>query len=163
MENQEYKMNMRVLKKSNKNPMPGDIFVFQLNNSKYMYGKVIRNDASLPPIKDMYLVYIYSATSPDKTIPTLQKKELLIPPVVINKRLWTMGYFEKVGHKDLEKDEMFSTHCFEKVHPIDSSKISYVNEYGEKIPKKISPCGSYGLVGFMGLDKMIVAAINNNS
>ena len=105
------------------------------------------------------LIYIYNKTSDNKIIPELNLDSLLLAPQTINSRLWTMGYFETLENQPIKNHDFFKTHCFLKGHPIDKSKISYVDEYGKKLASRHEPCGEYGLVGFMGLDKLISRAL----
>lgn len=75
--------NLRVFKRSRKNPEAGDVFVVLPPDAQYVFGRLIRTDA-LGPIQAL-LVYLYSRRSSTKAIPdNLNPHSLLIPPVITN-------------------------------------------------------------------------------
>jgi len=95
--------NLRVLKSSNKKPLAGDIFVMQLPDETYLFGRVIGAGLEPPhaPMPLSYLVYVYAhrskAEQPSRG--ALRCDRLLLPPVFINRMPWTKGYFKTVEHE----------------------------------------------------------------
>ena len=141
--------NLEFLKKSRKGLKPGDIFVLKPKGHDYYFGRVISTTAQCgfgPP--KAVLIYIYNSTSKDKTkIPNLDKNNLLIPPVMINRLGWSRGYFENVGFKELAKDDVLNVHCFWR-----PSRKTYMNEKGEQLDGPQEPVGQYGLGNYRVVD-----------
>ena len=52
-------MNLRVLKKSRHIPQAGDIFVMQLPDTHYLFGRVINTNANPLGVGEAILIYIY--------------------------------------------------------------------------------------------------------
>ena len=131
----------KFIKKTRRKPVPGDYFYIQLIDERYYLGRVIRNDACIPPITNMNVIYIYKTPLQDVSeLPTCKRTELLIPPVIANNQGWLKGYFGYLGSVPLEEEDVLPVHCFE-------SPINYFcyNEYGERLPEKVEPCGVWGV------------------
>jgi hypothetical protein len=150
-------MNMRVLKRSRKLPQEGDIFAYQFRGRPFGYGRVIRLHTKIGGFTDVILLYIYRAFSREKLrIPVLDKKQLLIPPVGINRRPWTMGYFETIESRPLSPEDVLSVHCFkDDIY----DKVRYVDEFGRTIPRRVRPCGVYALDSFRTIDASLSLAM----
>jgi hypothetical protein len=147
--------NLKVLKRSRKELNPGDIFAFQIKEGEYMFGRVIRTDAMIHSMEDCILIYIYNDVSKDKNnIPKLDKNNLLIPPIMTNKRPWTMGYFETIDHKPLIEVDVLQPHCFR-----DPTFGKYYDEYNNELPSKIKPCGMQALHSYRTIDDEISDAL----
>ncbi|GKS09259.1 hypothetical protein YDYSY3_02590 [Paenibacillus chitinolyticus] len=76
---------LRVLKRTRKNPQNGDIFVMEPKGNLFYFGKVINAnvESKNPFFKGWYLVYLYNTPSDTKQIPdNLDPNNLLIPPMV---------------------------------------------------------------------------------
>jgi len=143
-------MELEVLKKSKKPPMAGDIFVCKPQGHDYYFGRVIFLDGKLGGFNCMIL-YIYNASSKNpKEIPALDKGSLLLPPVGTNAKGWSLGYFETVESRPLEKTDILDGHSF-------YSKVrnSYFDEKGNLLPGPIEPVGGFGLDGIEGIGRQI--------
>ena len=147
-------VNMVVLKKSRKPPASGDIFAFSMPGTPFFFGRVIRTDALIGPMKNNTLIYIYRVSSPDKTkVPELNKNELLVPPIMTNRQPWLRGYFENIENRPLEPKNALEKHCF-----IDSWGHFY-DEQNNKLPDRVEPCGAYGLHSYRTIDDAVSKAL----
>lgn len=147
--------NMRMLTPSRKHLKPGDIFVLQMRDNEFIFGRVIRTDARVQTYGPDVLVYIYNAFSRDKNqIPVLDKNDLLIPPVITNKTGWLDGYFEVIAHRDLAEEDILQPHCFFSMH-----SQRYYDEYDHELPERVEPCGLYGLAGYRAIDNEVSDAL----
>lgn len=150
-------MNLRVLKRSRSKPDPGDIFVMQLPDDAYLFGRVILAD--LPhgkaPMPGAYLIYVYRERAVGKAPPVdrLTPDRLLLPPVFINRMPWTKGYFETVRKQALSSGDLLGQHCFRDFTG------SYFDETGRKLPGPVEPCGDWGLSSYRWLDDHISDAL----
>lgn len=135
-------MNLEYLKKSYKPVEAGDIFVYKMKKHPYGYGRVIRTNVTMMEAwGGIIMVYVYDAFSEDKNaIPTLNRNRLLIPPILINRRPWTKGFFETVAKLPLQKGDVLPVHCFHAIFP-----TRYVDEEGKELRDRIEPCGVFGL------------------
>ncbi len=148
--------NMRVLTPSRKAVKPGDIFVMQLRDDEYIFGRVIRTDAMIDEMQNVILIYVYRAFSFDKTaIPVLNRDQLLIAPDLINRLGWSRGYFEMVAHHPLTPEDVLPVHCFQSYF---SGK--YFDEYNHQLPEKHEPCGQYGLGNYRVIDDLVSRALD---
>src|ERR1700742_191063 len=95
--------NLRVLRESRKGPERGDIFVMQLPDESYLFGRVILAGVSQgsAPMPGANLIYIYAHRAPTPTIDerNLLPGRLLIPPVWTNDLGWTKGYFQTLANQ----------------------------------------------------------------
>jgi len=156
---------MQFLRRSRKKQELGDIFVFQIPNKQFVFGRVIRTDVNfgtrVPPSKQplkMLLVYIYNAFSGNKDkIPDLNKNNLLIPPEVINRLGWTRGYFETIEHRPLKENDILSQHCFMSSW---NEKMYYFDEYGNQLPERVEPCGVRGIGNYRIIDDLVSDALD---
>lgn len=140
------------MKKSNKKPQEGDVFVLQPIKDMFYYGKVIQTNLRSVDsfINGMTLIYIYMYCSINKEMPNdLENEELLIPPVIVNHQPWRKGYFETIGNVGVSENEKnidfsFWDICREKYVDINGQVIMLDSE-----PKyrSIYGLGSYGIVG----------------
>src|SRR5713101_7550108 len=91
----ETRTNLRVLKRSRTPPKRGDIFVMQLSDGSYLFGRAILTDAPQEhaPMPGANLLYIYNARArtPNPHYAVLRPGRLLIPPVWTNRLAWTKG------------------------------------------------------------------------
>jgi len=145
-------MNMKVLKRQRK-LVVGDIFALQILPKQYHFGRIIRLDAKIVAFRDCILGYVYNATSDSKTdIPELSKNDLLIRPFMTNQQPWTKGYFEIVRREPLEPEDVLTPHCFEL-------NGMFFDEYNNRLPERIEPCGFHGLGSYRTIDVEISRAL----
>ena len=148
-------VNMLVLKKSRKPLKAGDVFVFKMPATPFFFGRVIRTDALIGPIRDNTLIYLYRASSPDKTkVPELSKNELLVPPIMTNRQAWLKGYFENVANRPLKPEELLESHCF-----FDDIWGRFYDDQNNELPGRIEPCGEYGLHSYRTIDDAVSKAL----
>ena len=150
--------NLRVLKKNQRKPETGDVFVFQLEQipDRYFYGRVVATDTKLGGLQEggVVLIYLYKVTSPEKTnIPPLNLSELLVPPIGTNTLPWTRGFFEVVKSGKITSKDVLPQHCFRDF------RGWYFDEYGNRLPGPIEPVGEYGIAGIGAIDIDISKAL----
>ena len=146
-------MNMKLLKRSRSAPTVGDIFVYQMPDNLFRFGRVIRDDARMMAWKGLFVLYFYQAESETKRpVPRLDKGDLLIPPRITDRGAWTRGYFETVEQRRLEEEDTVSTHCFQ-------DDDQYCDEYGNRLARRSEPCGFYGLTTECGIDNALTRAL----
>lgn len=149
--------NLRVLKPSRKKPTAGDLFVMQLPDERYLFGRVISADAVIGPMKDVILIYVYRPRFDSKELPErseLSADRLLVSPMMTNRLPWSKGYFETVAHWPLEPGDVLSQHCF-----LSSAVGRYFDEQGNELPGPIEPVGDRGLHSFRTIDDEISDAL----
>ncbi len=148
-------MNLKVLKRSRHKPKAGDIFVMQLLDYEYLYGRVINIDADPLGVGVGILIYIYSARSNNKLlIPKLSIDDLLIPPIITNRLPWSKGYFEHVEYRELMPQDILKQHSF-----FDSFRKCYCDEYGNTFINSGSIVGDWGLHSYRTIDDAISTAL----
>jgi len=148
-------MNMKVLKKSRSHPKVGDIFTFQMkNDDRFFFGRVVCKDAKEGPFEKLILIYVYNSSSKEKnTIPELNKKNLLIPPLMTNSLPWTRGYFETITNRPFDNNDVFEKHCFRDI------RGRYFDEYNNPLDKAYEPCGEGGVNSFRTIDDEVSEAL----
>ena len=152
--------NLRVLKRSRKPVLLGDIFVLQVRDDEYIFGRVVRTDAMHMGFKDCVLIYIYKAYSTDKyVIPELDKNELLLPPMLTGPYMWTKGYFQTVENRPMSPHDVFAQHCFYSIR----WGGSYMDADNNRLPERIEPCGFYGITVSQGVDREVSQALGLES
>jgi hypothetical protein len=149
--------NLRPLKPSRKKLQPGDVFAMQLPDGGYVFGRVIAADLQVEraPMPGSNLIYIYRTRSHDK-LPQREEltvKQLLLPPIFINRLPWTKGYFETVAHWPLEPDDILPRHCFRQFTG------KYLDEFRRELPGPIEPCGEWGLASYRVIDDEVSDAL----
>ena len=155
--------NLRVLQKSRAVPQRGDLFVMQLPDSRYLFGRVIFADVPLEraPMPGVNLIYIYDQPSltADLESADLRPGKLLIPPQWINRMPWTKGYFKTVGNRDIGKFDLLRQHCFFRTSLSPSKPGDYVDETGKRLDRKSDPCGEWALGSYRMIDDLVSDAM----
>ena len=96
-----------------------------------------------------------SAVSRDKhEIPALDKKSLLVAPIMTNRLGWSRGYFETVANEPVGEDDVLQPNCFYSY-----SFRRYYDEYNHELPERVEPCGVYGLHSFRTIDDEVSKAL----
>jgi len=148
-------MNMRALRKSRTLPTAGDVFVFQMPDSLFRYGRVIQTDTNIGGFKNSILIYIYRATSGNrKPIPQLTRDDLLIAPTGTDRCVWTRGYFENIENRLLTTDDVLPVHCFWS-----GVFDCYKDELGNRLSRRHEPCGLFGLGSEVTIDCQVSMAL----
>lgn len=150
--------NMQFIRRSNKKPVPGDVFAMLYPDGQYLFGRVIRVD--LPegkaPMTGANLLYIYNVRSDSKDVDLslLRPESLLIPPVFINRMLWSKGFAETIAAPGLQPEDELAQHCFYSY-----SFKRYFDLERNELPSRIEPCGVYALDSYRTLDYSISEAL----
>ncbi len=150
--------NLVVLKKTRRQPEPGDIFAFQLEQmpGRYFFGRVVATDAKIGNFRDFeaVLFYLYRPSSPSKTeIPPLAPTDLLVPPILTNRLPWTRGFFEVVRSGPNTAADLLPQHCFRDV------RGWFFDEYGNRLPEAVEPVSASGVAGIGAIDDDISKAL----
>lgn len=151
------------IKRSNKKPKAGDVFVVQPIDGVYYYGKVIyeKTYSIYEMFNDFPLIYIYDHTTNKLCMPQKLDK-ILIAPLLTNYTPQSRGYFYTIGNipvTDAEKQ----LDCGFKAYTILDSKHEYPfyrDIHGERIdyiPKYNAP---FGLNSYKGINYEICKALN---
>ena len=149
-------MNLRVLKRSRRQPEVGDVFAMQMGDAPFHFGRVISTNANPLGVGSGILVYFYQATSACKTsVPPLDPKRLLIPPLITNKLPWSQGYFEHIQTVPIAISEVLPQHRF-----WDPLKEVFRDEQGNLAMDPSVPCSTWGLHSFRTIDDELSKALN---
>jgi len=156
-------VNFKLLKRSRVAPERGDIFVVQLPNEDYLFGRVILADmpSGRAPMEGANLIYIYEKRS---TAPSVQHSELrpgrlLIPSLWTNRLGWTRGYFLTLENRPLEKFDLVRRHCFSRSRLRPGAAPVFVDEGGRELKQRSEPCGLWGLVSYRWIDDHVSDAV----
>lgn len=145
--------NMRMLKPTRKKPRPGDVFVLQMPDDKYSFGRVVSTSAMVGGRIQSQLIYVFKIRSASKDLPghsELRSDRLLVPPMMTNLLPWSRGYLETIAHLPFEPGDILSQHCF-----YDSFFRKYVDELGNDLPGPVEPVGELGLQSFRTIDDAV--------
>ncbi|WP_332602558.1 Imm26 family immunity protein [Arthrobacter sp. S2(2024)] len=149
--------NMRILKPTRKKPRLGDVFVLQMPDDKYSFGRVVSTSAMVGGRIQSQLIYVFEIRSASKDLPArseLRSDHLLVPPMMTNLLPWSRGYLETIAHLPFEPGEVLSQHCF-----YDSFFQKYVDELGNDLPGPVEPVGELGLQSFRTIDDAVSAGL----
>lgn len=149
--------NMGILNPTRKKPRSGDVFVLQMPDAKYSFGRVVSTSAMVGGRIQSQLIYVFKARSASKDLPDrseLRSDRLLVPPMMTNLLLWSRGYLETIAHLPLESGDILSQHCF-----YDSFFRKYVDELGNDLPGPVEPVGELGLQSFRTIDDAVSRAL----
>jgi hypothetical protein len=150
-------MNLAILRKSNRRPQVGDIFVMAPLDGRYVYGRVMSTDADPMGVGGGILIYIYRAWSAEKAkIPNLLREQLLVPPIMTNTLPWTKGYFEFVENRPLTPMDRLRQHSFVRTW---ANANQYFDEQGNRLPGPIEPVGQWGLHSYQTIDQEVATAL----
>ena len=102
-----------------------------------------------------HLIYFFSEDArgefrPEKCDPN----RLLIPPLVVNQKPWTLGYFERVARLPLRQGDVLPAHCF-----YSAWREKYFDEMSREIPPQNGPCGEFGLHSYLTVDRCLSVAL----
>ncbi len=149
-------LTIRKLKRIRKFPKTGDIFCYKTSDGLFRFGRVIKDDAVVGPFRCSLLIYLYSTPSKSKEIvPPLNKKELLLPPMLVDASPWRKGFFQLLKNVPLESKDVFLNHCFE--HRL--NKKLY-DEYGKELFRRVKPVGEFALHFDPSVCRHILSTLN---
>lgn len=150
-------MNLRVLKPSRKKLHVGDVFVMQLPDNCYSFGRVVSLDTEIVSMKGVILIYVYRERSDRKVPPdneALSPNRLLMPPIMTNRLPWSRGYFETLVNRPLDDHDTLGVHCFR-----DFLTGRYFDEALNELSGPTEPVGEYGLHSYRTIDDKIGSAL----
>jgi hypothetical protein len=156
----DIRTNMKTLRKQRARPKAGDVFVLQMPDSLYTFGRVIADDARWTLDRDaplVPLIYIFKMRSTEALDPGAEElvpEDLLLAPIMTNWQPWTRGLFQTLVNRPVRTDERLSQHCF-----IDVTHGEYRDELGSYLPGPIEPVGDYMLHSFRTIDDAVSEAL----
>jgi hypothetical protein len=140
-------MPLKKMKGQRRKHEVGDVFVLQLDDDSYRFGRIVKLGESGPQgrFPGGILAYIYDVVSsqPAPDLATLTPDRLLMPPFFTMNWVWQKGYFRTVAHEELEATKTLKQHCF-----YDASTEGYVDENDNIISERVEPCGWFALTNF---------------
>jgi len=139
------------MKRSYKEPQDGDVFIVQPTKGVYYYGKVIQAnlDSKANSFFGWHLIYIYDFWTKEIRVGVkLDGVPLLIAPMVVNKRPWTMGYIETIYNSSVTDYDRSIHYGFwdvlrKKFYDLQGNVLSQVPKYSGTYG-----LGSYGAIGY---------------
>jgi Immunity protein 26 len=151
-------INLRRLRRRGRRPVAGDLFTVRLPDGDHLFGRVVDgpSERGAAPMAGSYLIYVYKhrSTKARPDLGRLKPDALLIPPVFVNHRGWTKGYFKVVGHEPIRDEDLVPTACFQ-----DRLKGCYRNPTGTRIQERAEPCGIWATGNHRTLDNDISHAL----
>ena len=152
------------LKKTNKKPKAGDVFVLKPRDNIYCFGKVIITGVESRDsfVNGMNLIFIYDYFSATEEVPSdIENNDILLVHVV-NHQLWRKGYaknvaFSEVTEKEINEDYGFWDICKKEYVNLMKDRINRIPKY-----KGIFGLGSYGIVG-KDLNRILNDRLSNNT
>ncbi len=146
-------MDLIAMRKSDRKPEIGDVFVVQPQENEYYLGKVIESNVISENLnfKGMNLIYLYNCRSSVKQLPEkMMDCKLLLPPTVVSTAPWKNGYFETIGNIPVSAIE--KTVDFGFFEHFDKKDV-YFNLAGEQLEHKPQYTDFNGLSSFRTIGK----------
>lgn len=149
--------NLRVLCPSREKRVPGDFFAYEMPDGIKRFGRLIARAVGIGfeahPVQ--HLVYFFAGDEAGEFNPTkLSPHKLLIPPLVVNQKPWTLGYFQRVARIPLAEEDVLPTHCF-----YCPWRNKYLDEAGRELRWRVEPCGDFGLHSYRTVDDQLSEAL----
>jgi len=160
--NRKLKMNtFSLIKKSRPNLKVGDYFYYTLNNKNYV-GVVIhthlqKNIKENTAVVCLFLGYSFNDVkniSVEDIKRNISDKNLLIPPIIINKRGWTHGFFCNIGNLDLDSVYDTLSACRFGISMYDINYIPVKNVIDSKL------IGSVGIYTYEGVESLLQISLD---
>lgn len=145
--------NMRKFSGSYSRPKVGDIFRIDFPE-QHCFGRVISLDAEVGEVMPgAILLYFYQPGRDFSEPGALATSNLLIPPVMTNRRPWSMHYFKTVDNRPFGPGEILPRHCFR------SPFGKFYDEKSHQIFDPVEPIGDWGLHSFLTIDGQLSDAL----
>jgi hypothetical protein len=119
----------------------GDVFAYSIHGV-FRYLRVINDIDAVG--HGRVVLYFYDSTSPVmESVPKLEKEHLILPPVMTWREVLRDGFSARVL-KGIESEpfDRWPTHCFDSEG---TSFGPYCDEFGNRLPDRLEPCGSWGM------------------
>lgn len=148
--------NLQQLARSRRKQRPGDVFAMLFPDERYLFGRIISTDAVVGPIEGVLLLYVYRHRSDSPAVPDrseLRPGQLLVSPLLTNRKGWSEGVFETVGNVPLGDGDVLDQHCFRRWNG------EYFDECSNQLPGPVEPVGDFGLHSFRTIDDDISDAL----
>jgi len=149
--------NLRRLEPSRKHVHPGDLFAMLPPDDLYLFGRVIATDAEIGSMKKVILLYIYAHRAESADVPptgVLSPRSLLVPPILTNRKGWTLGYFQTIAKIPLKTGDKLPVTAFR-----DPLSRHLKDEYGQVVGVAAGDPGFYGLASYRTIDDQISRAL----
>ena len=151
-------MNFEKLAGRGRRPAAGDVFIARMRGQT-LRGLVVAANlrgAIDGPMEGASLIYLYDPERWSAQIPTGQvlPVDLLVPPIYTNQRPWTHGYFKNEASVSVTNRDRLEQHCF-----WDVARKQYVDEHLNPLPRRLEPCGEWGLVSTEWIDDRVSDAL----
>lgn len=150
--------NMRVLRSSREQRVPGDFFAYEMPDGVRRYGRLIARSVgigNMEPTPVQHLVYFYGAGAEGEFDPgKCDPHRLLVPPLVVNQKPWTLGLFERVARLPLRAGDVLPSHGF-----YCGWRNQYFDEMSREISQPAGPCGEFGLHSYLTVDRCLSEAL----
>jgi hypothetical protein len=152
-------MNLLKLQGRGRGPMSGDVFELIPGDDHRVLGLVIAAKLAGPtdaPMPGSNLIYLFDPKRSSQSIPDdrVEPDELLLPPLFVNQRPWTHGYFRKVGVVEQPQSRALRSHCF-----WDAARGRYVDGNQQPLAIPTEPCGSWQLITTEWIDDHVSDAL----
>lgn len=146
------------MKQSKKEPKTGDVFVLQPQKGDYCYGKVIQAKikSQYATFNGWHLIYVYNYITHDIVSHIhIDNTPLLIAPMIINNRPWTMGYFETLFNSSVTDYDKSIDFGF-----WDVLRKKCFDIHGNEISRKPYYLGIFGLGSYGAVEKEVRKALD---
>ncbi|MFK4084041.1 immunity 26/phosphotriesterase HocA family protein [Kribbella sp. NPDC020789] len=147
---------MQVLKASRSKLRRGDVFALQPRGRRYLFGRIVDTETIIGPMTDCLLIYVYRVQSEVKELPAaaeLMPVNLLLPPMMTNRLPWSRGYFETIGHQEIDPGMTLDVHCFR------GPDGRFYDEKSHELPGPVEPVGVHALKSHRTIDDAVSKAL----
>lgn len=158
-------LNIRPIKRNRKPELsPGTIFAIHLPEDKYLYGKILADNLSLPKIDKNFFVAFISKIVSNELIATpfeLTESNIMFGPIIIGDGLWKNGTFYSICQENLTERERNIPFGFyaSKLMFTETGKMeergSFIDVLGESLDKEPKFLGNCGYITIHGIEKAI--------
>ncbi|MGX1695647.1 Imm26 family immunity protein [Microbacterium keratanolyticum] len=159
-EDSEFRMNLQVLAPSRKRQRAGDVFVMQVLDLGYLFGRVISPSAAWTTGRAVNLIQVYRGLHASKDAEfDGSPSNLLIPPRFTNSLPWSRGYFETLRNEPLDERVLLPEYRF-----LHRPSQTYWDELGNSAPAPAASTppvhvGVNALDSFRSIDREVSLAL----
>lgn len=141
-------------------PKEGDIFDVRIRDYRCPGRVVCTMATAFSDASNAVLIYIFSPGSKDSAHTSrreIKTDRLLVPPMVTNKKPWTLHYFRTLANLDFMEDEILDRHRFEFSYH--GQHRAYFDEFANEVPDPAEIMGPWGLESYLTIDDTLSAAL----